>query len=107
MCRDDQVQLQSRLAAIEKKIIVGGENLLEKAEEQEKLLEQSAKELEDLRKQLAEGGGGSGSEEGSSEEEFSDGTGTGTKIRRKKRRGGKGVSKEKMQEIVAAIAADR
>ena len=47
VCRDDQVQLQSRLAAIEKKIIVGGENLLEKAEEQEKLLEQSAKELDE------------------------------------------------------------
>ena len=33
--------------ALEKKIIVGGENLLEKAQEQEKLLEESAKELED------------------------------------------------------------
>lgn len=49
------------MAAIEKKIIVGGENLLEKAEEQERLLEESAKELEarrlkeeQLRKQLAE-----------------------------------------------------
>ena len=31
---------------MEKKIIVGGENLLEKAEEQEKMLEDSAKELE-------------------------------------------------------------
>ena len=41
------------MAQIEKKIIVGGENLLEKAEEQEKLLEESAKELED-RRQKAE-----------------------------------------------------
>jgi len=45
--------LQQKLAQIEKKIIVGGENLLEKAEEQEKLLEESAKELEE-RKQKAE-----------------------------------------------------
>lgn len=41
------------MTQIEKKIIVGGENLLEKAEEQEKLLEESAKELEE-RKQKAE-----------------------------------------------------
>lgn len=53
--------MSHKLAAIEKKIIVGGENLLEKAEEQEKLLEQSAKELEErhakyeqLRRQLEE-----------------------------------------------------
>ena len=39
---------------MEKKIIVGGENLLEKAEEQEKLLEQSAKELEDRHKKNEE-----------------------------------------------------
>ena len=45
--------MQQKLAQIEKKIIVGGENLLEKAEEQEKLLEESAKELEE-RKQKAE-----------------------------------------------------
>ena len=31
---------------MEKKIIVGGVNLLEKAEEQQRLLEESAKELE-------------------------------------------------------------
>ena len=43
----DQEQLKARLAGIEKKIIVGGENLLEKAEEQERMLEQSAKELEE------------------------------------------------------------
>lgn len=46
---------------MEKKILVGGENLLEKAEVQEHLLEASAKELEErvkleneLRNQLAE-----------------------------------------------------
>ncbi|XP_014678184.1 PREDICTED: kinesin-like protein KIF3A [Priapulus caudatus] len=40
-------QLVHRLQAIEKKIIVGGENLLEKAEEQERLLAESARELEE------------------------------------------------------------
>ena len=45
--RQEQEALKSRLAGIEKKIIVGGENLLEKAEAQEKLLEESAKELEE------------------------------------------------------------
>ena len=48
--RDEQDQLENKLAMMEKKIIVGGENLLEKAEEQEKMLEDSAKEL-DQRKQ--------------------------------------------------------
>lgn len=38
--------LKEKLENLEKKIIVGGENLLEKAEEQEKLLEASAQELE-------------------------------------------------------------
>ena len=59
--RDEQDALASKLAAIEKKIIVGGENLLEKAEEQERLLEESAVELqerksreEQLRKALHE-----------------------------------------------------
>ena len=51
--REEQAQLTNKLAAIEKKIIVGGENLLEKAEEQERLLEESAKELEN-RKSKAE-----------------------------------------------------
>jgi len=45
--QEDQEALSGKLAAIEKKIIVGGENLLEKAEEQERLLEESARELED------------------------------------------------------------
>jgi len=60
-CREEQDALAQKLAAIEKKIIVGGENLLEKAEEQERLLEESALELEQrkvkeeqLRKQLVE-----------------------------------------------------
>lgn len=59
--KDEQDALAHKLAAIEKKIIVGGENLLEKAEEQERLLEESAKELQErksreelLRKQLHE-----------------------------------------------------
>ena len=38
---------KAKLASLEKKIIIGGENLLEKAEEQERLLEESAKQLED------------------------------------------------------------
>ncbi|XP_077983562.1 kinesin-like protein KIF3A [Glandiceps talaboti] len=53
--------LVDKLKAIEKKVIVGGVDLLQKAEEQEKLLEESAKELEErkgkeeeLRKQLEE-----------------------------------------------------
>ncbi len=51
--RDEQSVLNNKLAALEKKIIVGGENLLEKAEEQERMLEESAKELEE-RQQKAE-----------------------------------------------------
>ncbi|CAD5114686.1 DgyrCDS3731 [Dimorphilus gyrociliatus] len=58
---EEQKNIKDKLAQIEKKIIVGGENLLEKAEEQERLLEESAKELErrtakqsQLRKQLEE-----------------------------------------------------
>lgn len=50
-----------RLQAIEKKVIVGGVDLLQKAEEQEKLLEESNHELQerktqqdDLRKQIEE-----------------------------------------------------
>lgn len=45
----EQQGLQQRLQVLEKKIIVGGENLLEKAEEQEKMLEESARELEERR----------------------------------------------------------
>merc|ERR1719383_673311 len=43
---EEQRLLAQRLSQIEKKIIVGGENLLEKAEEQERLLAESAAELE-------------------------------------------------------------
>lgn len=59
--REEQRNIKDKLSQIEKKIIVGGENLLEKAEEQERLLEESAKELERrtakqglLRRQLEE-----------------------------------------------------
>ncbi|CAH1778129.1 unnamed protein product [Owenia fusiformis] len=59
--QDEQAALAQKLAQVEKKIIVGGENLLDKAEEQERLLEESAKELderrqreENMRKQLQE-----------------------------------------------------
>ncbi|KAF6017971.1 KIF3A [Bugula neritina] len=43
---DEQAQLSTKLQALEKKIIVGGVNLLERAEQQQKLLEESAAELE-------------------------------------------------------------
>jgi len=43
----EQDSIKQKLVALEKKIIVGGENLLDKAEEQEKLLDESAKELEE------------------------------------------------------------
>uniref|UniRef100_A0A0A9YFR5 Kinesin-like protein n=1 Tax=Lygus hesperus TaxID=30085 RepID=A0A0A9YFR5_LYGHE len=46
--------LKEKLDNLERKIIVGGENLLEKAEEQEHLLEASAKELEDRIRMEAE-----------------------------------------------------
>lgn len=46
----EQEALKQRLQGLERKILVGGENLLEKAEEQERLLEESAKELEERRK---------------------------------------------------------
>ena len=46
--------IKSKLMALEKKIIVGGENLLEKAEEQERLLDVSAKELEETIKKEVE-----------------------------------------------------
>lgn len=47
--REEQRSLNKKLEQIEKKIIVGGENLLEKAEAQAVLLEQSEKELEKQR----------------------------------------------------------
>jgi len=48
--REEQQMLQQKLAEMEKKILVGGENLLEKAEAQERMLEDSAKELEERKK---------------------------------------------------------
>ena len=43
----EQDAIKQKLISLEKKIIVGGENLLDKAEEQERLLGESAKELEE------------------------------------------------------------
>ena len=43
--RQEQKDLEERLADLQGKVIVGGVNLLDKAEKQEKLLEDSAKEL--------------------------------------------------------------
>ncbi|XP_044741165.1 kinesin-like protein KIF3A [Chrysoperla carnea] len=47
---NEQAQIQEKLSKLEEKILVGGENLLEKAQIQEQLLEESAKELELRRK---------------------------------------------------------
>jgi len=44
-----KANLKEKLESLEKKVLVGGENLLEKAEAQEQLLEKSAKELEERR----------------------------------------------------------
>ncbi|XP_065582059.1 kinesin-like protein KIF3A isoform X2 [Artemia franciscana] len=49
--RAEAALLKQKLAALEKKILIGGENLLEKAEEQEKLLEAARMELEERRSQ--------------------------------------------------------
>ncbi|KAK2718879.1 hypothetical protein QYM36_006027, partial [Artemia franciscana] len=43
--------LKQKLAALEKKILIGGKYLLEKAEKQEKLLEAARMELEERRSQ--------------------------------------------------------
>ena len=53
-CRGEHEQLQDRLRKIERKVIVGGVDLLQKAEEQEKLLEESNKELQLRKEQEAE-----------------------------------------------------
>ncbi|CAL1294919.1 unnamed protein product [Larinioides sclopetarius] len=50
---DHDVLLQ-KLQGLEKQIIIGGENLLEKAQEQERLLEESSKELEERKKKEME-----------------------------------------------------
>lgn len=44
--RSEQEQIKAKLQSLENKILVGGENLLEKAEEQELLLEDAVQELE-------------------------------------------------------------
>jgi hypothetical protein len=49
ICRNEHAALREKLQNLEKKILVGGENLLEKAEVQEQLLEASAHELEQRR----------------------------------------------------------
>ena len=57
--QQEQDALQERLEALKRKVLVGGVDLLEKAQEQERLLEESAKELqarqakeEELKKRL-------------------------------------------------------
>lgn len=59
--RQEHQLLLEKLSALEKKVIVGGVDLLAKAEEQERLLQESNEELEErrqraeqLRKELAE-----------------------------------------------------
>ncbi|XP_041675661.1 kinesin-like protein KIF3A [Drosophila eugracilis] len=46
IARVEQEKLRNKLVSLEEKILVGGENLLEKAQTQEKLIEQSITELE-------------------------------------------------------------
>lgn len=48
--QSEQDALREKLLSLEKKILVGGENLLEKAEAQERLLEASVRELESRRR---------------------------------------------------------
>lgn len=48
--RQEHHLLREKLSALEKKVIVGGVDLLAKAEEQEKLLEESNSELEERRR---------------------------------------------------------
>lgn len=48
--KTEQEQLRNKLMSLEGKILVGGENLLEKAQTQEELLEQSLRELEEREK---------------------------------------------------------
>ncbi|KAF1415996.1 KIF3A protein, partial [Chauna torquata] len=48
--QQEHQSLLEKLSALEKKVIVGGVDLLAKAEEQEKLLEESNMELEERRK---------------------------------------------------------
>lgn len=48
--REEHQLLLAKLSKLEKKVIVGGVDLLAKAEEQERLLQESNKELEERRK---------------------------------------------------------
>ncbi|XP_001353758.2 kinesin-like protein KIF3A [Drosophila miranda] len=48
--KSEQEQLRNKLVSLEGKILMGGENLLEKAQTQEKLLEQSIAELDEREK---------------------------------------------------------
>ncbi|GFG29444.1 hypothetical protein Cfor_02644 [Coptotermes formosanus] len=48
--QNEHYALRDKLQNLEKKILIGGENLLEKAEVQEQLLEASARELEERRR---------------------------------------------------------
>ena len=50
LSRQEHQSLLEKLSALEKKVIVGGVDLLAKAEEQEKLLEESNMELEERRR---------------------------------------------------------
>jgi len=53
-CRLEHEQLKDRLKNVERKVIVGGVDLLKKAEEQEKLLEESNIELQERKQQEAQ-----------------------------------------------------
>lgn len=50
LLRQEHQSLLEKLSALEKKVIVGGVDLLAKAEEQERLLEESNTELEERRR---------------------------------------------------------
>jgi len=52
--QDEQKKLQQKLKSVESKLIVGGVNLLEKDAEQQRLLDESAKELEARHQREAE-----------------------------------------------------
>ena len=43
---EEEVRLRQKLASLESKVIVGGENLLDRVEHQASLLEEARKELE-------------------------------------------------------------
>ena len=51
--REQHAEMERKLKDLSSKVIVGGVNLLEKAETQQRLLEQSARELEKRKKKEA------------------------------------------------------